>query len=237
MKYHAMNGMHIPTGILCALFCLLSLFPGSVAGQSIEPTVVQIPESPNNLDSVDHFLYLGTASNPLTEVYAIEMVYSYTGYQIFPDLDIVLQYGDSSWFNGDGQVTGDVTFDTLNREITVSLSRPSQDPRTGYGFTVLVPEIIIVIEDIGKRNLISLQVIGIQIRSSSPKTIVVVQNTVLDLGEMVQGYQLANVAGQVVRQGSLLTYGQFELVGLSQGLYYLRWKGRLGWQLIRLYIQ
>lgn len=234
MLLHVNPGSLNPTSILCAFFCLLN-FVSSLEGQTIEPMVVQVPESPNDLDSVDHHLYVGSLAEPLADVYAIEMVYNYTGYQIYDNTSCVLQYGDSSWFNDDGMGEGSITFDTTNRKITVYLTRPVSDPRSGYGFVVMVPDIVVVIEEIGKRYVSSLQLEKVNYKFSLlVRTISVKQGIGLDwefpitMGEvlMLNGKSL-----MTVKNASFSTLG---IEGLPTGYYILRWRSHDAWGIIKL---
>jgi hypothetical protein len=187
MTFHVKSGLYNPTGILCAFFCLLS-HVGSVVGQPIEPTVIQIPASPNNLDSVIHYLYVGSPSELLEDVYAIEAVYTYSGYQIHANTNTSLHDGDSSWFNNDGLGEG---------------------------------TIIVVIEDIGKRNGASLQLEKIRWKSASQvKMLSLKAGSYLEWSKPVLKFEVMAIDGRMLKQGESRD-GGFSACGFIRLLFVL----------------
>ncbi len=237
MTHDVKNGLRNPISNLCAFFCLLSLIPASVVGQSIEPTVVQIPENPNTQDSVVLHLYVGSIDAQLENVYAMEIVYTYSGFQITSPEAAFLQFGDSSWFNDDGLASVSLLIDTTNKKITITLGRSSSDTRSGYGFTVSITDIVVTIEEIGKRETVLSGVFNLRLKNSFETKYSILHSKSAFWSETtVKAYQLYSADGRILRQASSPSHVKGLLERMPPGMYFLKWEGRGGWQANRLII-
>lgn len=132
--------------LLLSILCQISAVSAESCWVLPLPSVVEEGSAPE----ISLAFSYGTENDPVPATNSFSMTYAYTGYSIDEgESDIVIDL-ENSWFGDETEVLVSYSIDHEAREITVTLTRNDNEEIAGFGFTIRLKGIIIVVDDFDK---------------------------------------------------------------------------------------
>lgn len=137
-------------GVTLLLILSTYTFPSSAKTTWADPPLSVVEEG--QAPSIDLAFSYGSEANPVPASSSLNLVYNYSGYTIDEAESSISVDLQNSWFGNASQINTSYSIDHETREVNITLTRTDGLPIGGYGFTVRLKGIIVVVGDIHRQG-------------------------------------------------------------------------------------